>query len=70
MLTAKECIEILNDGSETNLFSNDEVLQIRDFLSSMADIAYDTYCKQKTEEIRTNELKIISRKKSDNLLSS
>lgn len=41
MLNEKECIKILNEGEVK--FSHDQMLQIRDFLTKLAQIEFENY---------------------------
>ena len=56
MLTVKECREILEQDAEG--LTDEEVIQIRDWLSMMADIAIESVEKSRAEkEIKKNEEK-------------
>jgi len=56
MLTIKECREILEQDAEG--LTDEEVIQIRDWLSMMADIAIESVEKSREErENRKNEKK-------------
>ncbi len=56
MLTVNECREILEQDAEG--LTDEEVIQIRDWLSMMADIAIETVEKSREEkENRKNEKK-------------
>ena len=48
MLTVKECREILEQDAEG--LTDEEVIQIRDWLSMMADIAIESVEKSKAEK--------------------
>ena len=56
MLTVKECREILEQDAEG--LTDEEVIQIRDWLSMMADIAIESVEKSRAEkENKKNEKK-------------
>jgi hypothetical protein len=48
MLTVKECREILEQDAEG--LTDEEVIQIRDWLSMMADIAIESVAKSRAEK--------------------
>lgn len=54
MLNEKECTKILNEGEY--IFSHDEMLQIRDFLTTLALIELEHH---KQNKISTNERNLL-----------
>lgn len=65
MLSTKECVEILNDESETPMFSAEEATQLRDFLIELSEIAFSAYSKEND----TNDTREFKRKESNRLRS-
>jgi hypothetical protein len=56
MINEQECTKILNDGEFK--FSHEEMLQIREFITTLALIEFDRY-KQKQTESSKNERNLL-----------
>jgi hypothetical protein len=56
MINEQECIKILNEGEFK--FTHEEMLQIREFLSTLALIEFERY-KQNQNESSTNESNLL-----------